>query len=609
MESILAKRGKALLLGNEAIVRGALEAGVAVAATYPGTPASEIGDTFAKIAKKAGIYFEYSTNEKVAFEVAAGAALCGLRALVSFKHYGLNVALDSIVSVPYLDVGGLVIVVSDDAGASSSVQAEEDTRLFARIAHIPLLEPSNASEAKEMTKYAFELSEKFKVPVLLRLTTAVSHTAELIRLGKINKYAISDIEKIIKRVKASKIFSYAEKHTELHKKLEQINDVSEKSKLNFTKFRKKSDVAIICSGVSYNYVLEALDAMAVSVPLLKIGFSWPLPRKKIEKFIQETNASKILVLEEVEPILENEIKNICKAEVHGKDWLGFSAYRPEEVFNAISKILGLKEIVRETIKVPKRNPALCPGCPHRASYWAVKKALAILGEDWKNKIYSGDIGCYLLGMHKPIEMQDFFVSMGSSLGIAEGINKAIKNKQIAFIGDSTFLHAGIAALINAVYNKNNLLLIILDNGTTAMTGHQPHPGTGITGMQEPTKAISLEEIARACVGIANVKVVNVFNVSEFIDAVKKFYVQEGVSVIIARGKCRLLFVRELARKEVKLPKAEIFDENEVKKCLKELEEFGCPAIRKAKKLYIDKNLCWGCGVCSQICKGIKMQAT
>lgn len=643
---VLAKRGKALLLGDEAVVRGALEAGIAVATTYPGTPASEIGDTFSKIAKEAGIYFEYSTNEKVAFEVAAGAALCGSKAMVSFKNYGLNVALDSFVTFPYLNVGGLVIVVVDDVGCSSSVQAEEDTRLFARVAHLPLLEPSNAKEAKEMTKYAFELSEKFSVPVLLRLTTHISHVAEVVNLTEIKKAKkaqkpqtlanLAEIQEIIRKMKNNKVLSYPQQHEALHKKLEQIQEISEKSSINLISFPKKTKenkstkLAIIVSGVSYNYALEAFQEIGFEVPLLKIGFTYPLPREKIKKFIQESKAEEILVLEELDPVLENEVRHLCaevdkenkdrQIKVYGKNLLGVSFYRPENVLKAIAKLAGkmagkeeenkqLKEKVKKEKEVQKRGATLCPGCPHRASYWAVKKALSELGEDWKNKIYPGDIGCYLLGIQKPIEMQDFFVSMGSSIGIGEGVDKAIGGKPVVFIGDSTFLHAGIPALINATYNKNNMLILILDNGTTAMTGHQPNPTVGITGMHEQSKAISIEEIAKACG--ANVRIVNAFNINDFVEAVKKLYKQEGTSAIVAKGRCRLLTVREMARKGIAVPKVAVTDSKEASKSFDELKEFNCPAIRKIpnkkKDICIDQNLCWGCGVCPQICKGIKFK--
>lgn len=677
MSDILTKRGKAFLLGNEAVVRGALEAGVSVVTTYPGTPASEIGDSFSKIAKEMGIYFEYSTNEKVAFEVAAGSALFGSRSLVAFKNYGLNVALDSIVTFPYLNRGGLVIVVVDDVGCSSSVQAEEDTRFFAKIAHLPLIEPSNAQEAKEMTKYAFKLSEKFSTPVILRLTTNVSHTAEIVKLEKIKKskkLTKKEINEIVNKIKTNKIISYSDQHKKLHEKIEKLKEISEKSELNFvinlTK-NKENELAIIASGVSYNYALEAMTSLNLKIPLLKIGFSWPLPEEKIRKFIQDSKAKQILVLEELEDFLEKEVERLSnnlsnklnlkanskskinlnfQPRVYGKELLSYSAYRPEDVLNVIAKLMLSEKTGNEKIsnllknekiknekikkileKIPKRNPTLCPGCPHRASYWAVKKALIELGENWRDKIYSGDIGCYLLGTNKPIEMQDFFVSMGSSIGISEGIDKAInektinkelkkekdeeklknekKEKVVTFIGESTFLHAGIPALINAVYNKNNLLVLILDNGATAMTGHQPNPTVGITGMYEPTKAIVLEDVVKGC-GVTNVKVVNAFNINEFVETFKKLYNQEGVSVIIARGRCRLLTVRELSRKGIKVPKAEVFDDKEAANCFELLKEFNCAAIRKApkkKKIYIDQNLCWGCGVCLQLCKGIRFK--
>ena len=611
---VLEKEGKkVVLLGNEAIARGALEAGVAVATTYPGTPASEIGDTFAGIAKEAGIYFEYSTNEKVAFETAAGAAMCGVRSIVSFKQFGLNVAYDSVSPIAYLGVkGGMVIVVADDPNCWSSAQSEQDSRYYARMAHIPMLEPSDAQEAKDLTKFAFELSERFGIPVFLRTTTRVNHMRGTVRLGKI----VSG-KKAGKFEKGMKYRNFPpqilETHRQLHEKMDEIRKFSEKEKINFfVNGEGKSDLGIIATGVTFNYLMEAMEELNLEVPLLKIGMTYPLPEDAIGDFIKKLKI--VLVVEELEPIIEGEVKRIAKEAnpkvvVHGKDMLPvFGEYKPEMMIQTLAKLTG-KKVPRDLVeakfdptKVEKRLAQLCPGCPHRASFWAVKKAL---GPD---KVFAGDIGCYILGIHPPINEQDFVVSMGASIGVSHGIEKSTKEKPVIFIGDSTFFHATIPGLINAVYNKGNMLVIILDNRTTAMTGHQPHPGIGVTGMGEENKPLAIEDLAKAC-GVENVKVVNAFNVNELTKAVKEFYELPGVGLIVARGECRLQTVRKMARKGIKIPKFEFVEQEDGEK-IKELEMFGCPAVRKeGEKFYIDQNLCWGCGVCAQIYpNGIRARA-
>jgi len=609
--SVLDSEGKkVLLLGNEAIARGALEAGVAFATTYPGTPASEIGDTFSEIAKDAGIYFEYSTNEKVALEAAAGAALSGVRSIVSFKHFGLNVASDSVFPMAYLGVkAGMVIVVADDPNCWSSGQSEQDSRYYARIAHMPMLEPSDAQEAKDLTKFAFNLSEKFGLPVFIRTTTRVNHMRGVVNLEKIATGKRTG--KFVKDVKFRDFPPYMiETHKELHEKLGRIEEESGKSRINFLVNQNvRSDLGIIVTGVSFNYMMDAMEELNVKIPLLKISMSFPLPEKMISNFIR--NLKRVSVVEELEPIVENEVKRIAKNAnpkiiVHGKDMLPFfGEYGIETLIKTLAKLTGKK--VPEELAEYEFNPAdvqerlsqLCPGCPHRSSFWSVKKAV---GPD---RIFGGDIGCYILGINPPINETDFFVSMGAGIGISHGIAKATKEKPVVFIGDSTFFHAGIPALINTVYNKSDMLVIVLDNRSTAMTGHQPHPGIGLTGMGEQSKPLIIEEVAKAC-GVENVKVVNSFNVDEFTNAVKELYSMPGVSLIVARGECRLQAVRRIVRKGMKIPKFEFVDQKDVKK-IKELENYGCPAIRKeGGKLYIDQNLCWGCGVCAQIYpEGIK----
>lgn len=600
---LLEKEGKkVLMIGNEAIARGALEAGVAIATTYPGTPASEIGMSFAKIAKQAGIYFEYSANEKVAFETAAGAALSGLKAIVSMKHYGLNVASDSIIPSAYLAIkGSLVIVVADDPSCWSSTQSEQDSRPYAKLAHLPMLEPSDVQEAKDMTKLAFEISSKYHTPVFVRTTTRLSHMRGVVKLGKLAKPNFNG--NFSKGMKFRTVPPHViETHKQIHKRLEKIAAISEKL---CKVYNSNSKLGIITSGVSFDYLIEAMEKLKLKLPVLKIGMSYPLPEKKIASFIK--GKQKVLVVEELEPIIEEEVLRIAKQAnpklvVLGKGLLPWAGeYRPEIIIKALATFAGKKLafLKQPTPKVKERHAVLCPGCPHLASFYAAKQVNP-------NAPFPGDIGCYLIGVYPPYSMQDFFCSMGSSISFGHGIVKATQQKPIVFMGDSTFFHAGIPGLINAVYNQSNLLLIVLDNRYTAMTGHQPHPGTGITGMGEKTKALLIEEIAKACG--ADVKVVNTYNLKEYVSAIKELYKKQGVGVIVAKGECRLQTIRRLISKGIKIPKFQVVDQQKANAKKKELLSLGCQAIRVKKgNVYIDEDLCWGCSLCSQICKGIKVK--
>lgn len=606
-EKILVGEGKKLiLLGNEAIARGALEAGVQFASTYPGTPASEIGDTFSRIAKKTGIYFEYSTNEKVALEAAAGAALSGIRSLVSFKHYGLNVASDSVFPLAYVGVkGGMVIAVADDPSCWSSAQSEQDSRYYAIIAHLPMLEPSNPQECKDFTKLAFELSEKFGLPVIIRLTTRVSHMKGTVKLERIKK--LKRKGKFEKGIKYRNFPPYIIKtHEELHEKLKEIRKIFEKSKTNFFVYKNsKGKLGIIASGVAFNYVMDALEDLKIKIPILKLSSTYPLPENKIKNFIKRFKS--VLIVEELEPFLEESVKAIAKdvnpkLKLYGKNVLpNAGEFTEEAVISAISKIKGkklryLKKHLKklEKVKPVKRFPVMCPGCPHRATFYAAKLAAG------KDAVFAGDIGCYMLGIFPPLETTDFLFSMGASEGLTHGINKSTDQKTIAFIGDSTFFHAGIPALINMVYNKSNPLVIVLDNRITAMTGFQPHPGSGKTGMGEETKPIGIEDIAEAC-GVENIRIVDPFNLNEMVKTIKEFLKKDKVSVIVAKRECQLLAVRKRRKEGVSILKFEI-DQEKCKKCGTCLHQFGCPAIYEEKGTFkIDKNLCTGCTVCVQVC--------
>ena len=599
VKEIFAKK-QGFLFGNEAVVRGALEAGVGFASSYPGTPASEIGDTFRKISGTS-LYFEYSTNEKVALEAAAGAAMSGVRSLVAVKHYGLNVALDSLLPLVYLNCP-LVVVVADDPGCWSSVQTEQDSRWFSRLGHLPTLEPSNPQEAKEMTKYAFAIGWKYKIPVLIHLTTRACYSRGLVKYGQIKRG--KSLGKFTKNPKGFAVGSArtVELHSKLLEKIELIKrEVSEKSLFNKI-FAGKDKIGVIASGVGFEYVFEAIRELKINPPVLKIGQSYPFPKNKAKNFLK--NLEKVLVVEELDPIVENEIRQISKEanpkiKIYGKDVLPKAGeYKPEHILYALAKIYKkslpatLKENVRNfnPSQVDKRIPYFCPGCPHRAVFYAVREVLG------KDKVYGGDIGCYLLGALPPFKGEDFIVSMGGGVGISHGIAKTNKEKPVAFIGDSTFFHAGIPALINLVFNKANILIIVLDNHFTAMTGHQPHPGTG-ENAREVSARINIEDLARA-VKVDWVKTINVYNLAELKKALKEGYKHPGVSVLVAQGECRLVTWRRLKKMGVKLPKFRIKKQG---KELAKLEELHCPAIKVVQGKYeIDPDICSGCSICKQI---------
>jgi len=570
MEEILSKTiGKRIiLLGNEAIARGALESGVQWVSTYPGTPASEIGDAFFKISNlksqiSKSFYFEYSTNEKVALEAAAGVSFSGLRSLVAMKHFGLNVASDFLLPLCYSGVkGGMVLVVADDPGCWSSAQSEENTRGFASLSHIPILEPSDPQECKDFVKIAFELSEKFKIPVMIRETTRVALQSAPVKLGKLKKG-----KRKARFVKNPHQFStmpprVLEMKKELLEKIEKIREISEESNINKiqnpnVKYQIKSKIqkpklGIITSGVSYLYVMEALKELNLKIPVFKLGFFYPLPEKKIKKFVK--NLEKVLIVEELEPYLEREVERLSKTvnpklKIFGKDLIPeVGELKPEQVVLAVAKmtnsksqISNSKQISKPKIQIPKRFPQLCPGCP----YWFVFSTIKRVAP--KGTIFGGEIGCYMLAAYPPHFLQDYLFCMGSSTSIAHGIKKAAsvftkasadKQKVIAFVGDSSFFHAGIPALINTIYNKSNPLIIIMDNRTTAMTGHQPHPGA-------PAKdhEIKIEDIVRA-LGVKYVKTIDPINVKEFEKTLKEFLRKKEISVIIARRPCVQIMKRK-----------------------------------------------------------------
>lgn len=596
---------KAFLLGNEAVVRGALEAGLSLASTYPGTPSSEIGNVLHAVAKKAGVYFEFSTNEKVAMEVAAAGAASGIRSMVFFKHVGLNVAADAFMSTAYVGVrGGLVVITADDPSMHSS-QNEQDNRYYAQIAQMPMMEPSSPQEAKDMIKEAFEISEKLGLPVLFRMTTRVNHMRGVVEYGELVKGKPKGrFEKAPSRYVP--VPSNARgMHIRLLKKMEEAEEMASTSHLN--RVEGEGDVGIITSGAAYNYVADVVEEHGIRARVLKLGFTHPFPRARVREFLKGLKT--VVVVEELEPYMEKELRAMAQVEgidirIHGKMDGHFPRhyeYTPEVVKRGLNSALGLNlpvggVKVRE-ITVPSRPPVLCPGCPHRATYYAigaVLRAKKIRDET----IFTTDIGCYTLGIQKPYEMADYLLCMGSSAGAACGFAKATDQPVMGFAGDSTFFHACIPALINAVHNRANMIFVVLDNRTTAMTGHQPHPGLPIDGLGDETPALDIEKVVRG-IGIEHVEVVDPYDIKETKAAFRRAVEHDGISVVITRRECALIM-------DARNRKAGIFrkyDVNQDKctRCYNCVENFACPAFYRDEEggVHINPYLCDGCGVCSQ----------
>ena len=563
---------KKLLLGDFAVARGAWEAGVKVAAAYPGTPSTEITE---ELARYDDVYSEWSPNEKVALEVGIGASIRGARTIVSMKHVGLNVACDPLFTASYTGVnGGLVVAVADDPSVFSS-QNEQDTRLTAVSAQIPVLEPSDSMEAKEFAKLAFELSEQYDTPVILRLTTRVAHSQSLVELGERQELPLraytKDIAKYVMMPANARV-----KHTVVEERMAKMSADANRFAINRIEMGD-TKLGIICSGGVYEYVKEALPEASV----LKLGMVYPLPYEMIEKFAESVD--RCIVAEELAPHIETLVK-AHGIEVEGKNIFPrcgeFSA-------NLIRRcILGKADTVAAA-QVPARPPVLCAGCPHRGVFYVLSKLkLHVLG----------DIGCYTLGAVPPLGSMDAVVCMGASIGMSIGFDKAdpeAHKNSVAVIGDSTFIHSGITGLIDAVYNKAPVTVIILDNRTTGMTGHQNHPATGKTIKNEPTYELDLAEVCRA-VGVPNVRTVDPGDLAELERAVKEELAKDEVSVIIAKKPCALL--------TKKLYNGFRVDEGKCKKC-KACLKLGCPAIVNGKDgITIDVSLCTECGLCKGVCK-------
>lgn len=567
---------KKILLGNEAIARGAYEAGVKVSAAYPGTPSTEVSEALAKYEE---VYAEWSPNEKVATEVALGASIAGVRSMCAMKHVGLNVAADPLYTAAYTgEKGGMVLVVADDPGMYSS-QNEQDTRMVARAAMVPVVEPSDSSEAKEFMKYAYELSETYDTPVILRSTTRLSHSQGLVELGERKVPEDIPYERNIGKF-VMMPGNAIKRHLAVEARMKKMAEDANTMAVNRAEYRDLS-VGFITCGIAYQYIREAMPEASI----LKLGLVNPLPRKLIEEFAAKVD--RLYIFEELEPVIEEQVKAWGIAKAVGKEIFTIQGEYSANLLR--ERVLG-QELSFKTEEVPARPPILCPGCPHR-SVFAVLNRLKIRA--------AGDIGCYTLGAVAPLSVIDTTICMGASISTLHGMEKAkgtdyVKD-WVAVIGDSTFMHTGINSLMNMVYNQSKATVIILDNSTTGMTGHQDHAATGKTLKGEIVPAINIAGLCRS-LGIERVCEVNAFDQKELEKVIREEVKADALSVIITQAPCALL-------KGLKFPNKCRPDTEKCKKCGACLRP-GCPALtrREDGTIAIDETMCNGCGLCMQLCK-------
>ena len=566
-----------IMLGNEAIARGAYEAGVKVSAAYPGTPSTEISENMVQY--KEDIYAEWSPNEKVAAEVAIGASISGVRAMCSMKHVGVNVASDPLYTASYTGVnGGLVLVAADDPGLYSS-QNEQDTRCVARAAQVPVLEPSDSQEAKDFVKFAYALSEKYDTPVIIRTTTRLSHSQGPVTLEE----RVEPADKPYEKNPAKYVMMPANairRHVYVEDRMNRLAVDGCEMEINRAEYRDAS-VGFVASGIAYQYVREACPEASV----LKLGMVHPLPRKLIEEFASKVE--RLIIFEELEPVFEEQIRS-WGISCEGKELFTRQGEYSANLLREV--ILRQKPEIREAAKVPARPPILCPGCPHRSTFWILNKL----------KLHAaGDIGCYTLGAVPPLNVIETTICMGASISALHGMEKAkgkdyIKN-WVAVIGDSTFMHTGVNSLMNMVYNQGTGTVLILDNSTTGMTGHQDHAATGKTLQGDVVPAISIYHLCKS-MGIEHVTEVNAFDVDTLEKTVKEEVARDAVSVIIVTAPCALLKGQVFPNKCAAIPE-------KCKKCGACLRP-GCPALTKKEDgtVEIDAAMCNGCGLCAQLCK-------
>lgn len=570
---------KRLMIGNEAIARGAYEAGASVAAAYPGTPSTEIVSNFSKFE---GVYAEWSPNEKVAMEVGIGASIGGARTLVTMKHVGVNVAADPLYTFAYTGVnGGLVLVSADDPGMHSS-QNEQDNRGYGRFAKIPVVEPSDSQEAKDFCRMAFDISEEFDSPVMLRITTRLAHSQTLVEVGTPQPAQLKEYKKDAPKYVMLPAHARG-RHVAVEQRMVRLQQYAEGTALNHIEWND-SRIGIITSGVAYQYVKEVLPQVSV----LKLGLVNPLPQKMIRDFAARVD--RLIVVEELEPVIEDQVK-AWGIPVEGKSLFSLlGEYSPELIEAALGDIVwedkyGLAK------EIPGRPPLLCPGCPHRGVFHTLKKMrLTVMG----------DIGCYTLGALSPLDGMDTTICMGASIGTALGMEKArgeeFAEKVVAVIGDSTFVHSGITPLIDIVYNQGTSTVLILDNDTTAMTGHQDHPATGKTITAQTTSKLDLPALVRA-IGIQNVRIVDPLKLDDLQTALSEELARREPSVIIAKRPCALL--------KNQPPRLKYVVDSDLCTGCKACIRIGCTGIYfvdEDKKAVMNPNACVGCGLCPQVCK-------
>lgn len=567
---------KSLMLGNEAVARGLYEAGCGFVSSYPGTPSTEITETIAKYKE---VYAEWAPNEKVAMEAAFGASLSGTRSFCGMKHVGLNVAADPLFTISYTGVNaGMIIAVADDPGMHSS-QNEQDSRHYAIAAKLPMLEPADSAEAKAFTMLAYEISERFDAPVLIKMCTRVAHSQSIVESCERNEIETKKYEKCIEKYVMMPGMA-KRRHPIIEERTKNLIEFAEISEINRVEAGEDKSMGIITSSTCYQYVKEVFGD---KYPVLKLGMINPMPVEKIKKFAADVE--KVVIVEELDGIIETHCNNIG-VEVKGKEIFGCIG---EFSQNIIAEKLGaeINEGAKLDENVPARPPVMCAGCPHRGLFYTLKK----------NKLnVMGDIGCYTLGAVAPLAAIDSTICMGASVSGLHGFNKAgnMADKTVAVIGDSTFMHSGVTGLINVAYNESNSTVIILDNSITGMTGHQQNPTTGFNLKGDPATKIDLESLCRA-VGIKRVRVVDPYNLKECDDVIKEEVAAEEPSVVISRRPCALL-------KYVKHPGPITAKSDKCVGC-KACMKIGCPAISIVNgKATIDNTLCTGCGVCTQLCK-------
>lgn len=576
---------KKVLSGNEAIAHGAYAGGVSVASAYPGTPSTEILENVAKFPE---IYSEWAVNEKVAMEVIIGASFAGARSITAMKHVGLNVAMDPLMTFAYIGAnGGLVVVTADDPGMHSS-QNEQDNRNIAKFAKIPMLEPSDSQECYDMVQTALDISEEFRTPILLRTTTRVSHSSGVVDLGAFERKSRSDLkyEKDISRTVPVPLFA-RKMRVALEERLAKLSDYSEKTPLQ--KIECGNEIGIITSGIGYQYTREAFPEASI----LKLGMTFPLPKKLIHDFA--ASVKKLYIVEEGDPYLEEQILAMGIKVEQTKTSLKISELNPDRLARLAAEVTG-KEPLKPAEAIgdlPARPPVLCPGCSHRGVFYALNRLKALV---------TGDIGCYSLGTFAPLSAMDTVVCMGASVGNAHGLQKANQQGRIAAVlGDSTFFHSGITGLLNIVYNRGASTIVVLDNRTTAMTGHQDNPGTGRTLMGKETVETRIEDVAKG-LGVKRVRTVDPYDLVETYNVLKEELDADEPSVVVSKRPCilgaKIKTVRQFAV------------ESDACKACGACLKIGCPAIELSdsttgngkKKTRINPVLCVGCGMCVQLCK-------